>query len=147
MGPAAEIVGVAGTGFTVPLTATLMVVTPVEAKVIFPEGVPVADAAMRTYIIVLATKPPVWGKVRLVAKPLPLVVDTSKPVGAVITIPVVRLLPETVKFCSPDAVPAQAEKAVSGVPVTLIAGASKPKKLQVGVAKPGTGLLFRIQLA
>jgi hypothetical protein len=113
VGPPGVMMGVGGKGLTVPLTATLTVVTPVEASVILPEGVPVADAASLTYIVVLATAPPDGGKVRVVAKPLPLVVETSKPVGAVITIPVVRLLPETVKFCSVEAVPAQLLKAVN----------------------------------
>jgi hypothetical protein len=124
VGPPGVIVGVGGNGFTVPVTATLMVVTPVDANVILPEGVPVADAAMRTYIVVLATVPPDWVKVTVDPKPLPLVVEISKSAGAVIIILAVRLLPDTVKFCSADAVPAQPEKAVSGVPVTFIVGTS-----------------------
>lgn len=127
VGPPGVIVGVAGTGFTVPLTATFTVVTPTEATVIFPEGVPVADAANLTYIIVLATAPPDWVKVRDEAKPLPLVVETSKPAGAVMVIFAVSAVPETVKFCWAEAVPAQVANAVSGVPVTLIEGASKLK--------------------
>jgi hypothetical protein len=126
VGPPAVIVGVGGTGFTVPETATLMVVTPVEASVIFPEGLPVADAAILTYIVVLATEPLDGVKVRVVPKLLPLVVETSKPVGAVMMIPVVRLLPETVKLCSAEAVPAQLVKAVNA-PVLLITGAWRPK--------------------
>lgn len=48
VGPPAVIVGVAGNGFTVPATATFMVVTPVDAIVMLPDGVPVADAAILT---------------------------------------------------------------------------------------------------
>jgi hypothetical protein len=147
VGPPGVIVGVAGIGFTVPVTATLAVGAPVEANVILPEGVPVADAAMRTYIVVLATTPPDCVKVTVEAKPLPLVVEISNPAGAVILILAVRLLPDTVKLCSAEAVPAQLVKAVS-VADTLMDGAFKPKKLQsTGKVKPGGVLLLRIQLA
>ena len=43
-----------------------------------------------------ATVPPVWGRVSEEVQPLPLVVEISKSVGAVIRMPSVRLLPETV---------------------------------------------------
>ena len=71
--------------------------------------------------MVLATLPLLWGSVTEVLKPLPLVVLTSKPVGAVTVISAVRLLPLTVKLCWADAVPAQAVKAVS-VPVVVMVG-------------------------
>jgi hypothetical protein len=116
-----------GNGFTVPVTATLMVVTPNEATVIFPEGVPVADAASLTYIVVLGTEPPDWVKVTDEAKPLPLVVDISKPVGALIVIFSERLFPETTKFCSVETVPLQLVKAASGVPEMLIVGVKVDK--------------------
>lgn len=127
VGPPGVIVGVGGAGFTVPLTATSTVITPVEATVIFPEGVPEADAAIRTYIMVLATVPPDWVKVTDAPNPLPLVVEISKSAGAVIMILAVNALPDTVKLCSADAVPAQLVNAVSGVPVTLSAGANADK--------------------
>lgn len=147
VGPPGVIVGADGNGFTVPVSATLTVVTPTEATVIFPDGVPVADAAMRTYIIVLGTEPPDCVNVSVEANPLPLVVEISKPVGAVIKIFAVSAVPETVKFCSAEAVPVQLVKAVNGVPEVLIAGANKPKKLQpTGNVKPGGVLLFLIQL-
>jgi len=45
----------------------------------------------------------------------------SKPVGAVTVISAVRLEPETVSVCVPDAVPAQVEKEVN-VPVNVTTG-------------------------
>ena len=123
VGPPGVIVGVAGKEFTVPETATFTVAAPIDATVIFPEGVPVADAAMRTYIVVFGTEPPDCVSVSVVVNPLPLVVEISKPVGGVIIIFAVSAVPETVKFCSAEAVPAQLVKAANGVPVTLIVGA------------------------
>ena len=148
VGPPAVMVGVGGTGLTVPLTATLIVVIPTEATVIFPEGVPVADAAIRTYMVVLGTEPPDWVKVTVAPNPLPLVVEISKSAGAVIIILAVNALPDTVKLCSAEAVPAQLVNAVNGVPVTFTAGNNTFRKLQpVGNVIAGGVLSSTVQLA
>jgi hypothetical protein len=127
VGPPAVMVGVAGKEFTVPDTATFTVVTPVDAKVILPEGVPVADAAILTKMVVALTVPPDCVSVSEGPKPLPLVVDISKPVGAVMVIFAVSALPEALKFCSAETEPIQLVNAVSGVPITLIEGTSADK--------------------
>jgi hypothetical protein len=124
VGPPAVMVGAGGAGLTVPLTGTLTVVAPAETTVILPEGVPLADAVILTYIVVLGTEPPDWVKVTVAPNPLPLVVEISKSAGAVIMILAVNALADTVKLCSADAVPAQLVNAVSGVPVTFSEGAS-----------------------
>ena len=46
------------TAFTVPEALTFFVVAPVEVQVIFPDGVPVADADNLAYTVVLETEPP-----------------------------------------------------------------------------------------
>lgn len=127
VGPPGVIVGVGGIGLTVPDTATFTVVTPLDATVILPDGVPVADAAMRTYIMVFGTEPPDCVNVSEELNPLPLVIEISKSVGAVIVISAVNALPETVKFCSAEGEPLQLLNAASGVPVTLIEGAKAAK--------------------
>jgi hypothetical protein len=67
--------------------------------------------------------------------PLPEVVETSNPVGAVIVRSAVRLLPPTVKLCSADAVPKQDENALN-VPVVVIIGFVAIVKLTDAVLVP-----------
>ena len=112
---------VEGAEYTVPLTAIFTVVAPVDARVIFPEGVPVAEVAMRTYIVVLATVPPLCVKVRLLVKPEPDDREISNPVGAVRIMSSDNSDPEAVKFCEADAEPDAAVKAES-VPLVEIVG-------------------------
>lgn len=112
---------IVGSAFTVPLAATFCVVAPVEAQVTLPEGLPEAAEVSRTYIVVLPTLPPLWLRVILDAKPLPNVVDTSKPVGGVTVIPAVRFEPNTVKLDWVDGVPAQVVNA-DKVPKVVIVG-------------------------
>ena len=110
-----------GKAFTVPLAIIFWVVAPEDTQVILPEGVPVAEDVKRVYMVVPFTVPPDCVRVTLVVKPLPDVVDTSKPAGGVITILFVRFDPLTVKLCWLDAVPEHDAKA-DNVPVFVIVG-------------------------
>ena len=83
-----------GMGFTVPLTGRSWEAG-ADTCVIFPAGVPVAAAERRTKMEVLETVPPEGISVTLGPNPEPLVVEISKPAGAVITISVSRLVPDT----------------------------------------------------
>jgi hypothetical protein len=88
---------------TFPDTAIFLVVAPVLANVIFPDGVPVdAVDCNLTYIVVDAIVPeaPITNADELVPILLANVelVDTSYPTGGVIVIPDDILVPATVKF-------------------------------------------------
>ena len=56
---------IVGGAFTVPLTATFLELTPVEDKVILPDGVPALSPFRRTYNVVEGTLPDVWAKVNV----------------------------------------------------------------------------------
>ena len=89
------IVGV-GIALTVPVTATSFSVAPVLVLVMFPETAPtVAVALMRALIVVVATVPPAGDSVSDAKYVMPFK-DTSTPVGAVMAINEVKLLPLTV---------------------------------------------------
>ena len=87
---------------TVPDTDMFFVVAPVLVNVMFPLGEPVAAFVRRAYIVVDAIVPaaPTTNATVLVPTLLANValVDTSKPVGGVIEIPAVMLVPLTVKL-------------------------------------------------
>jgi hypothetical protein len=70
-------------------------------------------------VVVFTVPPDGTNGVMLVPNPVPVVVDTSKPVGAVTVKLPVKFEPATVNVCSPDTVPAQAVKGVN-VPVLVI---------------------------
>lgn len=112
---------IVGKAFTIPLTTTFCVVTPVEVQVILPKGLPLALDVNLTKIVVGVTAPPLCGIVTLDAKPLPDVVDTSKPVGGETKIPAVSPNPLTVKLCWVDGVPAHEVNAFK-FPVVIIVG-------------------------
>ena len=63
--------------------------------------------------------PPLCVSVTLEAKPLPEVVETSKPVGGVTIMLAVRLEPLTVKLCWVDTIPEHVVNALK-VPVVVI---------------------------
>ena len=77
-----------------------------------------ADANL-TYIVVEPTVPPLCDNVTLEPKLPPDVVDTSNPLGAVTVISAVKPDPDTLKFCSLDALPSHVLKALN-VPDVLI---------------------------
>jgi hypothetical protein len=106
---------------TVPLTAKVCVATPGDPMSIAPSKLPRgAEVANRTEIVVDATDPLLWARVREVKKFVPSV-DTSKLAGAAtVTLPV-RFAPLTEKVWAVEAVPCVAVNAAS-VPVTIIAG-------------------------
>lgn len=108
-----------GNALTVPLTATFCVVALVEATVILPLGVPLADASNLTKTVVFETVPLAGVRDTLVPYPLPEVVDTSYPVGAVTIKLDVKAVPLTVKLCGMLASPEHTLNAVM-VPVTVI---------------------------
>ena len=108
------------TAVTVPLTATFFVVAQLDTSAIFPEGVPLAEFVIRTKIVVLATVPPLWVKVKEPANPDPEEVETSKPVGAVTVIFDIKPLPDAEKLCSAEAVPKHEVKPVKLAGETLI---------------------------
>ena len=83
-----------GMGFTVPLTGRFWEAG-ADTCVIFPAGVPVADAESRTNMLVLETDPLEGIRVTVVPNPEPLEVEISKPAGAVITRSDSRLVPDT----------------------------------------------------
>ena len=106
-----------------------------------PEGLPVAAVVKRTYIVVLLTEPELGVSDTLVVKPLPEVVDASKPVGGVITRFAVRFEPETVKLCSAETTPAQVVKALN-VPVAVIVAAVTTFKVKLLLALIQPVVLF-----
>ena len=73
-------------------------------------------------MVVLARLVPFRVSVTEGPKSLPLIVLTSKPVGAVRVMLAVKLLPLTVKLCGMEAEPLQAEKAVSEVVLRVMVG-------------------------
>ena len=77
-------------------TAMFCVVALVDCKVTFPDGVPVAEDAVRTYTVVALMVPPDWVTVLVVAKVL-LSKETSNPVGAVTVAFADKLDPVNVK--------------------------------------------------
>jgi len=87
-------VGVA-TLLAVPLTATFLVVAPVLVLVTLRCQCRRWPVVAHVDVVV-ATVPPDWVRVSVVPKPLLLLVETWKLVGAVTTRLAVRLLPETV---------------------------------------------------
>ena len=89
---------------TFPETAIVWSVVPVDAIVIFPVGLPVAVAAIRTYTLV-ALNVPEAVIVVVDPKPVALFKETSKPVGAVTTTLFVRFVPETAKVWVDEATP------------------------------------------
>ena len=91
-------------------TALVKVVAFVLVADKLPDGVPVADAATRTYMVVVATVPVEGVNETVFAKPDPEVVETSNPVGAVTTRAAVKLVPETVYDCSAETEPLQEVK-------------------------------------
>ena len=118
---------ISGNGFTIPLTANVLVTAPVDEQLILPDGEPVAEDVILIYIGVAPTVPPTGDKDRVPAKPLPGIVDTSNPEAAVIIILLVNDEPPTVNDCVVEAVPAQVTNAESE-PDTVItwAFAKKP---------------------
>jgi hypothetical protein len=110
-----------GKAFTDPLATIFCAMAPVLVIEILPDGEPVADDVKRMYIIVLFTVPPDCVSVILVVKPLADVVETSNPIGAVITILFVRFDPPTVKLCSADVEP-EHDSNVVNVPDVVISG-------------------------
>lgn len=92
-----------------------------EATVRLPDGVPVAEALIRTYIVVLATEPVTGVILAELPKPELDEVETSKPVGAVTRTGAVKLEPEIVKLCAAETAPVQAVNPVNG-PVATIKG-------------------------
>ena len=127
-----------GVGLTVPLTGTFCVIAPVEEQVIFPDGVPDAEALNRTYIVVVLTFPPTGINEMDPLNPLPEVTDTSKPAGAVMSRLATRFVPDTVNVCSAEGVPAQVVKGVN-VPFTVMMGAPPSISVSVDVLFPGFG--------
>lgn len=105
--------------FAVPVTATFCVADPVDVIATLPVIGPIAVFVKRMYTRVEATIPPLCGSVTLGAKPLPDVVDTSKPDGGVTTILAKRVEPLTLKLCWADAVPEHVVNALNA-PVTLV---------------------------
>ena len=110
--------------FTTPATAALRLVAPDELSTTLPEILPDwAEAAERTYIVVLFTVPADWVRITLLPYPLPEEGDTSKPVGAVAVIFADRPLPETVNcwiLGLADAVPIQAEMLPVTAPAVIV---------------------------
>ena len=82
----------------VALAATVLLDANEELSVTFPEGVPEAVLATRTYTGVDATVPDELAKVKLVAYPEPAVKEISKPVGAATEMSPLKLTPETEKL-------------------------------------------------
>lgn len=91
-------------------------------------GAVVAALAILAYTVVDGTKPPVCTNSILVAKPLLALVETSKPVGAVIVIFAPKPAPDIVNDCAVDAVPPQVVNADKALVTTIPPGTllSKP---------------------
>lgn len=115
-----------GNAFTVPVAATFIVVAPVDSQVIFPDGVPDAEALKRTKTVLVVTVPDDGVKETLPAKPVAVVADTSKPAGAVTIRAAERPVPATVNVCSAEGVPAQVVNAVKVGVDTVMVWANKP---------------------
>jgi hypothetical protein len=110
---------ISGNGFTIPLTATVLVTAPVDEQVILPDGEPVAEDVILTYIGVALTVPPTGDRDKLPAKPLPGIVDTSNPEAAVIIILLFNDEPPTVNDFVVEGLPSHVTNVVRE-PVTVI---------------------------
>ena len=82
-------------------------IAPADENTILDDKLPVVVFFTLIYIIVLETVVPLLLSVTLPVKPDSLVVLTSKPLGGVIRILLVRSTPETVKLCSSEVFPKQ----------------------------------------
>ena len=103
------------------IVATFWVVAPDEAQVMLPAAPLTVVVDKRTYIIVLNTTPVAGAILTFELNPVPEVNETSYPVGAVTIKLAVKPVAETVKFCSADTEPIQAEK-TARVPVAFTIG-------------------------
>lgn len=102
---------------TVPVTVTVLSVAPDEVSVTLPDMLPVTEAAKPTYIVTLFTVPPDCGMLTMLLYTPVALRDNWNPGGAVATMPLVKLFPETVNCptCGlTEAEPSHAEM----VPVT-----------------------------
>lgn len=118
-----------GKGFTRPLTATVLLAAPVDEQVMLPDGEPVAEDIILTYITVELTVPPTGTNDRVVVNPLAGVIDTSKPGIAVTIILLINDEPETVNDCVAEADPSQVINVVSE-PATVITWAFTEKLIR-----------------
>ena len=89
------------------VTSPLKLISCCTAPVLVADNVPLyvltdKPEAKRTYIVVVATVPPVSVRVTDEPKPEPDVVETSKSAGAVMVMSSVKLLPSAVKVCSAE---------------------------------------------
>jgi hypothetical protein len=100
-----------GAAINAPLTAAFTEDAPVLLQTILAAVGFEAKAFILTYISVLDTVPPAGVSDTLDAQPEPEVVDTLKPVGAVMTMFPVKYNPDTEKDCCALATLGQAEKA------------------------------------
>jgi hypothetical protein len=122
--------------FTVAFTAIFSVLAPVLVKVIFPLDVPVALAAILTKILVAFTTPLTCVSVMVLVYVPVLVVLTSIPVGATITILFCKLVPLILKLCEALALPVQLLKLVSVPEVEIVASATCTVKLLLLLTQP-----------
>jgi hypothetical protein len=102
-----------------PETATVTELAPDDVNETFPEGVPEAELASLTYIVVdemVPDEPTVKDDEKLLSS-----VEISKPDGALTRIPAVILFPAMEKLDEDDATPGHADKA-DGVPLVVIVG-------------------------
>src|SRR5207302_581607 len=103
----------------VPVTATFCAVAPVLVSVMLPVTVACAAAGpMRALIVVAATVPEVGVSVTELEKVVP-PLEISTPVGAVMTMGAVKLVPLTVKVAAVPAVPAVVVPKLCVLGVTL----------------------------
>jgi hypothetical protein len=96
---------IVGNTFTVADTALLIVEAPVDVNEMLPLGEPDANALTRKNKDVVATVVPDLVRVTVLPNPDEEFVDISNPVGDVIIMFEVRLLPDTVNVWFVDAVP------------------------------------------
>ena len=117
---------------TVPLAASVWLAAPALNTVTLPETEPLgAVAAIRTEIVVDATDPLLWLRVREVKKFVPSV-ETSKLAGASTMTFAVRFAPLNEKVWAVEAVPCVAVNAASA-PVTVIEGGGTTEPLTATV--------------
>ena len=128
-----------GAALTVPLTATFCVLAPLLTTVTLPASEPTLAPVRRTEICVGATVPALGVRLTDDAKLVPLV-ETAKPVGAVMRMVAVRLDPLALNVWAGDAVPTVVLK-----PVRLLveaategggAGLTVPERLTMRVPAP-----------
>jgi hypothetical protein len=123
---------IAGWEPTTPEAGSVRSVAPEELIRTLPPAEPLgAVAAIRTEIVVDATDPLLWVRVREVKKFVPSV-ETSKLAGASTLILPVKFAPLTEKVCGVEAVPCVAVNEAS-VPVTVIDGAGTTEPLTATV--------------